>query len=61
MYLKITKETKYNQQSFYYITCDAKYIAGSSDLEKINKMYEDIINDPSIIETKVETIKKTEI
>ena len=61
MFLKIIKETKYNQESFYYITCDTKYIAGSPDLEKVNKMYEDIINNPSIIETKVETIKKTEI
>jgi hypothetical protein len=61
MEIKIIKESKYNQDDFYYIMQDKKYICGSSDLDKINKMYDEIINDPSIIETKVETIKTTQI
>ena len=66
MEIKIIKERKYNQDDFYYIMVDRfmgekSYICGSSDLDKINKMYDEIINDPSIIETKVETIKTTQI
>jgi hypothetical protein len=61
MEIKIIKERKYNQDDFYYIMQDKKYICGSSDLDTINKMYDEIINDPSILETKVETIKTTQI
>jgi hypothetical protein len=57
--MKIVKETKFNEEAWYSLYVDDRYIVGSYDEEKINNHFEEIKSNPnSFLQTK-ETVKTT--
>lgn len=62
MKLEIVKETKWNGDVWYCIQLDGEYVAGSSNQEKLLKVYDDAKSSPkTFFETKKEVLKCEEI
>lgn len=55
--MKIVKESKLNDEAWYSLFVDEKYITGSYDREKIEKFFEQIKENPSLFFKTKEVIK----
>lgn len=61
MTLKIVKETKLGEEPFYCLYADDKYLRGSYNREKIEKLYGEYKKDPTIFDEKTEVIMEETI
>jgi len=61
MKIELVEETKYNGEPWYIIRIDGSYFKGTGNKIVAEAMYNEIINDPEIIKTKVNILKSEEI
>lgn len=59
MTLKIVKEKKLGEDPFYSLYADDKFLSGSYDLAKVEKMYHEYKEDPTIFERKETIMEET--
>ena len=58
MTLKIVKETRMGDDPWYSLYADDKYLRGSYNREKIEKLYGEYKKDPTIFDERKEIIMK---
>ena len=61
MKVELVEETKYDGEPWYIVKIDDVYFKGTGNKLNAEKYYNDIINDPSVIKTKVNILKSEEI
>lgn len=61
MKVELIEEIKYNEQPWYIIRVNGTYIKGTGNKIVAEKLYEEIIADPSVVETKQNILKSEEI
>ena len=61
MKVELTEEIKYDGEPWYVVYIDGVYFKGTGNKLNAEKHYNDIINDPSVIKTKVNILKSEEI
>jgi hypothetical protein len=61
MRVELVEETKYNGEPWYIVKIDGVYFKGTGNKLNAEKHYNDIINDPSIIKTKVNILQSHDI
>lgn len=59
--MKIVKEKKFNEEAWYSLYVDDRYIVGSYDEEKVNNHFEEIKRNPNLFLQTKEVIKSTTI
>lgn len=59
--MKIVKEKKFNEEAWYSLYVDDRYIVGSYDEEKVNNYFEEIKRNPNLFLQTKEVIKSTTI
>ena len=59
--MKIVKQTKFNEDAWYSLYVDDRYIVGSHDEEKVNNYFEEIKRNPNLFLQTTEVIKSTTI
>lgn len=61
MKIELVEEVKYNGEPWYVIRIDDVYFKGTGNKIVAESMYNEIINDPNVIKTKVNILKSQEI
>lgn len=61
MKVELVEETKFNGQPWYIVQVDGQYIKGTGNKIVAEKMYNDVIADPSILKTKINILQSQEI
>lgn len=61
MKLEIIKEEEYNNPTWYFLRVDDKTVTCSKSLEEIEKRYEEIKENPSLVNSSRITLKSEEI
>ena len=61
MKIELVEEIKYDGEPWYVVRIDGAYFKGTFNKLNAEKHYNDIINDPDIIKTKVNILKSEEI
>ena len=61
MKIELVEETKYNGQPWYVIQIDGSYFIGTGNQLNAEKMYNEILADPKVVETKINVLKSEEI
>ena len=61
MKIELIEETKYDGEPWYIVKIDDVYFKGTGNKSTAEKHYNDIINDPSIIKTKINILQSHEI
>lgn len=61
MTLEILKEEKYNEADWYILKLDGIAIQCSRKLEEMEQMYEELKNNPELLNTKITVLKSEEI
>jgi hypothetical protein len=61
MTIELVEEIKYDGEPWYIVKIDGAYFKGTGNKLNAEKHYNDIINDPNIIKTKVNILKSQEI
>ena len=61
MIVELIEESQFNRPAWYDLVIDGKYITVSGNLESMQKLYKDVLNDPSMVKTKKKVLKSDEI
>lgn len=61
MKVELEEQVKYNTDPWYIIRVDGEYFTGTGNKVNAVKMYEEIIADPTVINTKRIILKSEEI
>jgi len=61
MKVELEEQVKYNAEPWFVIRIDGEYLIGTGDKANANKMYNEIIADPTVIKTKRIILKSEEI
>lgn len=61
MKVELIKEERFNESPYYIIRVDDKFVTGSPEQEKAEKLYNDLISNPDALKTKIEILKSQEI
>jgi len=61
MKVELIKEERFNESPYYIIRVDDKFVTGSPEQEKAEKLYNDLISNPDALKTKIEILKSEEI
>jgi hypothetical protein len=61
MIVELIEELHFDRPAWYTLVIDGNYITGSGNLESMQKLYEDVSNDPSMVKTKKKVLKSDEI
>lgn len=61
MKVELIKEERFNESPYYIIRVDSNFVTGSSDKDKAEDLYNQLISDPSALKTKVKILKSEEI
>lgn len=61
MTLEILKEEKYNDPTWYILKLDGIAIQCSRKLEEIEQMYEELKNNPELLNPKITVLKSEQI
>lgn len=61
MKVELLLEQRFNESPFYIIKVDDKFVTGSSQQEKAEQLYNDLISNPDALKTKIEILKSQEI
>ncbi len=61
MKVELVEETKFNGEPWYIVQVDGQYIKGTGNKIVAEKVYNDVIADPSILKTKINILQSQEI
>jgi hypothetical protein len=61
MKIELVEEQKYNGEPWYIIRIDDVYFKGTGNKIVAEATYNEIINDPNVIKTKINILKSQEI
>jgi len=61
MKIELVKEEKFNENPWYTIQIDGKYVTGTGIIEKAEKLYNELISNPDILKSKINILKSQEI
>lgn len=61
MKVELVEETKFNGEPWYIVQVDGQYVKGTGNKIVAEKMYNDVIADPSILKTKINILQSQEI
>lgn len=61
MKVELIKEERFNEDPYYIIRVDDKFVTGSSLEDKAEKLYNDLVSNPDALKTKVKILKSEEI
>lgn len=61
MKVELTEEVKYDENPWYVIRVDGNYIKGTGNKVVAEKLYNQILADPSTVKTKINILKSEEI
>jgi hypothetical protein len=61
MKVELTEEVKYDENPWYVVRVDGNYVKGTGNKVVAEKLYNQILADPSIVKTKINILKSEEI
>jgi tRNA(His) 5'-end guanylyltransferase len=61
MKVELEEQLKYNADAWYVIRVDGEYFTGTGNKANADKMYNEIVADPTVIKTKRIILKSEEI
>jgi hypothetical protein len=61
MKVELVEETKFNGEPWYIVQVNGEYLKGTGNKILAEKMYDQIIADPSVVETKINILKSQDI
>jgi hypothetical protein len=61
MKVELLEEQKFNGEPWYIVQVDNQYLTGTGNKILAEKMYNEIIADPSVIKTKINILLSQEI
>jgi hypothetical protein len=61
MKVELTEEVKYDENPWYVVRVDGNYVKGTGNKVVAEKLYNQILADPSTVKTKINILKSEEI
>ena len=61
MIIKLIEEVKFDAEPWYIIEVDGSYFKGSGDKNVAERIYQQILDDPKLLEPKKNILKSEEI
>jgi hypothetical protein len=61
MKVEVIEEVKYDENPWYVVRVDGNYVKGTGNKVVAEKLYNQILADPSTVKTKINILKSEEI
>lgn len=61
MKVELIKEERFNEDPYYIIRVDDKFVTGSPYEDKAEKLYNDLVSNPDALKTKMKILKSEEV